>query len=351
MPPRAPFIINGQRIAAGTRQTVNLPAGRLSTQTEVTLPVHIIHGRQNGPKLFISAAIHGDELNGVEIIRRVLKLSALKRMKGTLIVVPIVNVFGIVNHSRYLPDRRDLNRSFPGSKTGSLATRLAYLFMEEIVSKSTHGIDLHTGAIHRSNLPQIRANIDDEETEKLARDFGVPVIISSNIRDGSLREAASHYGVPMLLYEAGEALRFDEVSIRAGVKGVVNVMRTLGMLTQPKRISKTTIEPVIARSSTWVRSPESGIFRALIPLGGRIKRGQLLGVVADPLGVSENEILAPFGGIVIGRTNIPLVNEGDALFHVAKFGDVHDVEAKVDEFQDELLPEIEDHTTVESPIL
>jgi len=351
MAKNSPFTINGCTVQPGSRTTVDLPAGKLYTHTPINIPVHVVSGKSDGPRLFVSAAIHGDEINGVEIIRRLLKSASLKRIKGTLIAVPIVNVHGLVNHSRYLPDRRDLNRCFPGSEKGSLAARIANLFMEEIVKKSTHGIDLHTGAIHRTNLPQIRANLDDEATEKLAQVFDVPVLISSNLRDGSLREAADEYGIPMLLYEAGEALRFDELSIRAGVKGIINVMRELGMLPQLKRASKRKSEPVVARTSSWVRAPESGILRALIPLGGRVEKGTLLGVVADPFGEQEFEIKSSFSGIVIGRTNLPLVNEGDALYHIARFGDVEDVEAKVDEFQEEHSHELMSTPTPNSPIV
>jgi len=345
-----PLTINGTLIEQNSRTTIYLPVGRLYTHAPMKIPVHVIRGKYPGPRLFISAAIHGDEINGVEIIRRLLKLPALKRLKGTLITVPIVNVHGLINHSRYLPDRRDLNRSFPGSEKGSLAARLAYLFMQEIVAKSTHGIDLHTGAIHRSNLPQIRANLDDLETEKLAKAFEVPVIISSNLRDGSLREAAAEYGIPMLLYEAGEALRFDEVSISAGVKGIVNVMRTLEMLPPSRRKAKH-IEPVVARSSSWVRAPDSGILRAMVPLGGRVKKDTLLGVVADPIGENDVNITSAFSGIVIGRTNLPLVNEGDALYHIARFEDIKEIESKVDEFQEEHSPDLIPSPHSESPII
>lgn len=342
--------INGITVKPGTRKTIDLPAGRLYTHAPMTIPVHIVSGKKAGPRLFISAAIHGDEINGVEIIRRLLKLSSIKRLHGTIIAVPIVNVHGFINHSRYLPDRRDLNRSFPGSEKGSLAARIAYLFMHEIVSQSTHGIDLHTGAIHRNNLPQVRANLDDEETNKLARAFDVPVIISSNIRDGSLRESAAEYGIPMLLYEAGEALRFDEVSIRAGVRGIVNVMRMLEMLPKSRSKTRKNIEPVVARSSSWIRASDSGILRAMIPLGGRVKKGTLLGVVADPFGEREVQIISPFSGIIIGRTNLPLVNEGDAIYHIARFGDIHEVEAVVDEFHEEYSPDIMTTPHPESPI-
>ena len=346
-----PFVINGITVQPGNSLTVDLPAGRLYTHAPMTMPVHIVCGKQAGPRLFISAAIHGDEINGVEIIRRLLKLSALKRLKGTIIAVPIVNIHGLINHSRYLPDRRDLNRSFPGSEKGSLAARLAYLFMKEIVEQSTHGIDLHTGAQHRTNLPQIRANLDDPETDQLAKAFGVPVIISSNLRDGSLREAAAEYGIPSLLYEAGEALRFDEVSIRAGVNGIINVMRILEMLPPRKRSStRKTIEPVVARSTAWIRAQDSGILRAMVPLGGRVKKNTLLGVIADPFGQKEIQLISPFSGIVIGRTNIPLVNEGEALYHIARFEDVKDVEAKVDDFHEVHTPELIPSPDPESPI-
>lgn len=346
-----PLTINGITFGAGTRTTIDLPVGRLYTHTPVTMPVQVVRGKKSGPRLFISAAIHGDEINGVEIIRRLLKLPALKRLKGTIIAVPIVNVHGLINHSRYLPDRRDLNRSFPGTEKGSIAARLAHLLMQEIVCQSTHGIDLHTAAIHRDNLPQIRANLDDEETDKLARAFNVPVIISSNLRDGSLREAAAEYGIPMLLYEAGEALRFDEVSIRAGVKGIINVMRALEMLPASRSKSKKHIEPVVARSSSWVRAPESGILRAMVALGSRVKKGTLLGVVADPFGETEASITATFSGIVIGRTNLPLVNEGDALFHIARFEHVAEAANKVDDFHEEHSPELKPSPHPESPII
>lgn len=345
-----PLVINGITIPPGMRMTIDLPAGRLYTHAPMTIPIHIVSGKQAGPRLFISAAIHGDEINGVEIIRRLLKHSALKRLKGTIIAVPIVNVHGFINHSRYLPDRRDLNRSFPGSEKGSIAARLANLFMKQIISKSTHGIDIHTGAIHRANLPQVRANLEDEETNRLARAFNVPVIISSNLRDGSLREAAAENGIPMLLYEAGEALRFDEVSIRAGVKGIINVMRLLEMLPQSRRKRTKQIEPVVAHSSSWVRAPDSGILRAMIPLGGRVKKDTLLGVIADPFGEREIQVSAPFSGIIIGRTNLPLVNEGEALYHIARFGDIEEIESKVDEFHEEFIPELIPFPHTESPI-
>src|SRR5690625_2764958 len=201
-------------VAPGARRTIDLPIADLYTHTPVDMPVQVVRGRRGGPSLFVSAALHGDEINGVEIIRRLLKRPVLRQLRGTLIAVPIVNVHGFLNQSRYLPDRRDLNRSFPGSENGSVAARLARTFAQEIVGNADYGIDLHTGAIQRPNLPQIRTQLEDEKTIQLAEAFRAPVILNAATRPGSLREYASRQGVPVLLYESGEALRFDESCIR-----------------------------------------------------------------------------------------------------------------------------------------
>lgn len=332
------LVIGGVAIEPGSRQSIDLPVAKLHTHTPLTMPVQVIRGRRDGPVLFVSAAIHGDELNGVEIIRRLLQQKSLSKLRGTLIAIPIVNIYGVIHHSRYLPDRRDLNRSFPGSERGSLASRLAYLFMNEIVANCTHGIDIHTGALHRNNLPQIRANLEHEETERLARAFGTPVILNSDLRDGSLRQSAAENGIPMLLYEAGQALQFDELSIRAGVRGIISVMRELGMLSASRSRTSRKIEPLVARSSQWVRAPESGIFRAFTALGTNVKRGDILGMIDSPYGDNEIEVLSSTSGLVIGRTNLPLINEGDALFHIARFSAVNEAAETVEEFTEAHLP-------------
>jgi predicted deacylase len=328
------FVIGGISIRPGERRIVDLPVTDLSTHTPMTMSVQVICGRRSGPSLFVSAALHGDEISGVEIIRRVLKLSAMRRLHGTLIVVPIVNVFGFISLSRYLPDRRDLNRSFPGSQKGSLASRLANLFLSEVVAKCTHGIDLHTGAVHRANYPQIRANLDDPEAERMATSFGVPVVINASQRDGSLRQAAVERNVPVIVYEGGEALRFEELSIRAGVKGIVSVMRALEMLPASKRSTKVPRKPIIAQSSTWVRAPAGGILRATVALGSQVHEGASLGFVANSFGENELEVQAPCDGVLIGRTNLPVVNEGDGLFHIARVGGEH-VQKALDAFTPE----------------
>jgi predicted deacylase len=325
-----PLTIGEHTIHPGERLNVSLPVADLYTATSLEMPVQVIAGRKAGPVLFISAAIHGDELNGVEIIRRLLKRKILRSIRGTLVAVPIVNVHGFLDQSRYLPDRRDLNRSFPGTPKGSIAARLANLFTEQIVAKADYGIDLHTGAINRTNLPQIRANLDDARTMAIAKAFGVPVIINSNIRDGSLRACAAERRLPMLIYEAGEALRFDEGAIRGGIRGILNVMRQIGMLSAARRPKE--ITPVIAKSTLWVRAPESGIVGGNVSLGSSVVKGQKLAVISDPLGDAEHTVSAPFDGIVIGRSNLPLAHEGDALVHLASFTDVALAEDRVETF-------------------
>jgi predicted deacylase len=333
MAKNTPITIGDESVAPGERTTVRLPLADLYTGESIYMSVHVVCGRRPGPVLFISAAIHGDELNGVEVIRRLLDRKALNSIRGTLLAVPIVNVHGFLDQSRYLPDRRDLNRSFPGSRKGSIASRMAYTFVHEIVARSDYGIDLHTGAINRSNLPQIRANLDDEPTRAFAQAFGVPVIINANMRDGSLRQCAADRGTPVLIYEAGEALRFDEVSIRAGLRGTINAMRHIGML--PQRKNAKPASPVIASSTSWVRAPASGIVTRKAELGARVADGQRLAAVSDPLGDEVVPVTAPCDGIVIGRSNLPLAHEGDALFNIAAFKSVASAENKVEAFTTE----------------
>lgn len=346
---RDPFIIGGTTIKAGERSAIDLPLPNLYTHSAVTWPVYVIHGRKPGPVLFLSGAIHGDEINGVEIIRRVLNSKSIKQIRGTLIALPVVNIFGFINQTRYLPDRRDLNRSFPGSVKGSLAGRIANLFLTEIVSRCTHGIDLHTAAIHRDNLPQVRAVLDDPETERMARAFMSPVIVNTQITEGTLRKEAEKMGVSVIVYEAGEALRFDEVSIRAGVKGVISTMRELEMLPKLKGARKI-FEPIVARSSTWVRASKSGILRSVKSLGEKVDKDEVMGIISDPFGEEEETVTASAEGIIIGRTNIPLVNEGEALFHIARFKDAGNVLEQVEEFQNEMDPAT-DETPANEPAI
>jgi len=316
MPRRPGFEIGGETVDAGARRTIDLPIGVLSNHAPMTLPIHVIHGRGAGPTVFVSAAVHGDEVNGVEIVRRLLGLPVLDRLRGTLLAVPVVNVYGLIAHSRYLPDRRDLNRSFPGSAKGSLAAQLADLFLTQVVKRADVGIDLHSAAIHRTNLPQIRVSPDNPRAMELALAFGAPVVIVAPLREGSLRRISSDVGTDVLLYEAGEALRFEEFSARAGVTGILRVLKSLGMVSrQAVRDSK--IRPALSESTHWLRAPVGGLFRAFKTIGDRVEADDLIGIVSDPFGETEAEVRARQDGMVIGRSNLPVVNQGDSLAHIA----------------------------------
>jgi uncharacterized protein len=310
-----PFTIGTYSIPVGLRQTIELPISVLANHTPISLPVHVIHGAKPGPVVFISGVVHGDEILGVEIVRRIVQHAALKSIAGTLLAVPIVNAFGFLNHSRYMPDRRDLNRSFPGSDRGSLASLLADLFMKEVVLRSQYGIDLHTAALHRENLPQIRIAPDEPELLKLAKKFGAPVVLVSKLRDGTLRQCARDKGVKVLLYEAGEAMRFDEDAIATGVTGILNVLASLKMITHKAEPGKPS---AVSQSSAWLRAPEGGILRSPADVGVHVSKGEIIGEISSPLGELSAPIRADNEGIIVGRTNLPIVNRGDALFHVAR---------------------------------
>ncbi len=342
--------IAGVKIKPGSRQSIDIPLPSFYTHSSVNMPVHVAHGRKPGPVLLVCATIHGDEINGVEIIRRLLSHKIIDRCKGTLIAIPVVNVYGFVSKSRYLPDRRDLNRSFPGSDGGSMASRLANVLMTQIIPHCSHIVDLHSGAVNRENLPQIRAKLSDEpELESLARAFGVPVILDANLLEGSFREAAHGLDIPTLVYESGEALRFDEVAIRAGVKGVLNIMTALGMRSRPGKHRQP--ETMIANTSHWVRAPQSGILRALVGTGSKLEIGERLGYINDPLGENICEVVSPVNGIVIGKTNLPLVFAGEALFNIAAYEEVDQVSNHIEALQEALTPNDDEPDTTEPPLV
>jgi uncharacterized protein len=326
--------ISGVDIPKGSTIDIEIDLPKLYN-LPASIPIRVIRGKKAGPTVFVSAAIHGDELNGIEIIRRLRNLSALKKLKGTLILVPVVNVYGLSTLSRYLPDRRDLNRSFPGSTKGSLAARIAKIFFNEIVKKCDYGIDLHTGAIHRTNLPQIRTNIENEETLALAKAFEAPMVLHSELRDGSLRAYAQDEGVAILLYEAGEALRFDDTSIKIGVKGIVNVLKALDML--PKSTKKRHKHPLIFKESSWLRAPESGMLRTVKKLGDTVKKDDIIAFIDEPIGDISYELRSSFDGVIIGKSQIPLVQGGDAVFHIARSKNLERAEEHIEYFQDHAI--------------
>jgi predicted deacylase len=319
----SPFEIAENKVLPGQRKKLNIPVASLFDYTPLVMPVEVICGTRPGPVFFASAAIHGDELIGVEILKRLLAEPEINSICGTLIVIPIVNPFGYNNTSRYLPDRRDLNRCFPGAANGSLAARIAHIFIHEIVAKCDYGIDIHSGALHRFNIPQIRvARTSDIEEMNLAKNFGAPIILASSLREGTLRKTAESLGVKTLLYEAGEALRFDEQSIKLGVKGIFNVMRTLGMLPGPITHITEAQHTIIAKDSHWIRAQQSGSLRALKEVGARVEAGEVLGVISDPYGDYNIEVKTQSTGIIIAAITMPLVNWGNALFHIATTNEI-----------------------------
>ncbi len=315
---RDPYEIAGHSIPAGTRRGLEIPVSALPSGQEISLAVTVLHGRRPGPRVWLTGAIHGDEIIGVEIIRRILHRLRPSRLAGTLVAVPIVNVFGFVEQSRYLPDRRDLNRSFPGSPRGSLAARLAHLLVEHVVRGCEYGIDLHTAAIHRTNLPQLRADMDDPEVARLARAFGPPAILHAKLRDGSLRAAAKELGVKVLLYEAGEASRFDDRALDIGELGVLRVLAELGMLGGELTPQPDPPEPFIARTSRWIRASHGGIARVVVELGELVAPGRIVAELVNPLAGKVYFLRSKHEGMVVGMATHPLVYKGDAVVHLAQ---------------------------------
>lgn len=310
------LVITDFVIKAGERKRFEIPIARLFDNTQMKMPVEVIRGQEGGPVMFLSAAIHGDEVIGTEIIKRVLARKELHKIHGSIICIPIVNPFGYNNNTRYLPDRRDLNRCFPGSASGSMASRMAYIFMKEIVSKCQFGIDIHSGTAHRINFPQIRLELKDKTEMKLADAFGAPVILNSTYRHGTLRQAAHALGVKTLLFEGGEALRFDEHTITVAVHGILNVMHQIGILSGEKMFS-TPQTVITAKSSHWLRAQTSGSLRVMKKLGTFVQAGEVLGVISDPYGDLLSEVKSTKPGVIISNTSLPLINKGNALFHVA----------------------------------
>jgi hypothetical protein len=313
------FGIAGREFPPGTTTRFEVPIAPLPSQTELSMPVVVVRGVRPGPRLFVTSGIHGDELNGVASLALLQGDVRAEDLAGTLVLVPFVNHLGLIHQSRYFPDRRDLNRSFPGSRRGTLASRTAWFLMKEVAARCTHGIDLHTAAVHRDNLPQVRADLAHPLTRRLARAFGAPAIVHSRLRDGSFREAAASHRVPMLLFEGGEALRAGRAAIRCAHEGILRVMSEIGM--RPSGLPRAK-PPFESWATTWVRSPRSGFAFLDVDLGDRVRKGQTLGHVVMGRGSAYGEfrtkVRSPARGLVLGIARNPLVLEGDALVHVAE---------------------------------
>jgi predicted deacylase len=330
------FNIAGQSIAPGTEADVAFPITTMATGTTSSLAVRVIHGARAGPAVFVSAAIHGDEIIGTAIIQRLAQALKPGALAGTVLLVPVANIFGFMAQSRYLPDRRDLNRSFPGSAGGSLAGQLAHIFYREVVVRCKLGIDIHSAAIHRYNLPQIRIAAGNRKLVELAMAFGAPVIIESPLREGSLRDQACKQGVDMLLMEAGEALRFDRLSIETGVEGVTRVLAHLDMIEADDGLSAVGI-PARANRSVWARAPRGGVMQAARTSGDPVRKGDILARVAGLFGEEAEALVSPVDGIIIGHATLPVVHQGDALFHIAAIDHPERVGAQIDSITEAIL--------------
>lgn len=327
------LVIYETEVLPGQSKTILIPLPSMYDCSPMSMPVHVIRGKKTGPTLCVTAAIHGDEINGVETVRRLLSKRVLRGIRGTLICVPVVNVYGFVLRDRYMPDRRDLNRSFPGSATGSLAARLAHLLFRHVISSTDFHIDLHSGSFDRSNLPQVRISEETGNEADLAKAFNAPVIVVAKEREGSLRQMLRDKGITALVYEAGEAHRFNEVAIRAGIRGIVRAMHHLNMLESRKAVDYPKVSrSSITHSSIWVRSRHSGIFTTLRQLGKKVEKGEVVAQIGNPFTGEEHNLISPHTGIVIGINKLPLVHEGAALLHIASFEKLAQEERGIQEF-------------------
>jgi len=316
----ANITICNETIHSGEQVSLALPLPELFSCAPMYMPIKVIHGRQAGPCLLVIAAMHGNELNGAEVVNRLLQSKGISKLKGTLIAVPIMNVYSFINKTRTMPGGATLGTSFPGNSHGSHAARLAHLFCSEVFALADYCIDLQTGWLNHSNLPQVFATDDNQKELELAHAFGAPVISELAAQKGSLRAFANTKEKPYLVYEAGEAMRFDETSIRIGVKGVTNVMKHIGMISKVSKSNSSKQKSFLMRDNQWIRSPTSGISHAVVKLGQQVKKGELLTIIKDPFGAgSDISVTSPFNAVVVSINNLPLVYEGLPLFQLAAF--------------------------------
>jgi len=315
-PAPSDICLNGLTIKPGERVLTRLVVSRLPSGTVIDIPVHVFRSTVPGPTVLLLAGMHGDEVNGIETIRRMVRRELLHPLRGTIIAIPILNIYGFLNFSREVPDGKDVNRSFPGNPRGSLASRVAHRFMREIMPLIDYGIDFHTGGAARSNMPQIRCLLhEDAETDALAAAFAAPFTLHSALRPGSLRETAMQEGRRIIVYETGESLRLDEPGIDLAIAGTYRVLHHLGMVAEASRPEHPSI---VCVRHTWLRAKFAGLFRSHVRNGDYIEKGQIYGSVADPYGERAVRLESPVAGYIIGLNHMPVVNQGDALVHVGR---------------------------------
>lgn len=301
-------------LALGHRLRINIPIARLPSHTLLDMPVFVYKGKEKGPNLLLTAGIHGDEINGIVILRRLISEKYLMPDAGTIIAVPLVNIYGFLQNSRNLPDGKDLNRCFPGSQTGSIASQIAYIVSKIILPNVDFGVDFHTGGNKISNYPQIRCVLSDKKNMELAQYFAPPFIMESGLIDKSFRKEAAKKNKSILVYEGGESLRLDELSIQEGVRGIKRLMHHLGM----KKNSDLDLsrKSVILEKTSWLRAKTAGIFDCRVLTGDFVRKNQILAHITDPYGSQKIAVKSHKEGYVIGINNMPVVNAGDALLHI-----------------------------------
>lgn len=305
--------INNHKVGLGEQQSVKLKLSRLPSFEPIELPVHIFRGEEDGPSLLLTGGMHGDEINGIEIIRRMIRQESIIPEKGSVIAVPLINIFGFIKRQRDMPDGKDINRNFPGSESGSLARFIANTLMEEILPKADFGIDYHSGGSARLNYPQIRCRTDIEKNMELAKAFSPPAIVNSSYVENSFREAAHKKEKQILVYESGEANRFYEPGVRAGIEGTLRLMKHFDMRSEAAE----TEESAVFENSSWVRADSAGMFHSDIVPGENVEEKEVLGFISDPYGRENIEVESPQAGCVIGLNNTPVIHKGDALVHLA----------------------------------
>ncbi|MBL7856135.1 MAG: succinylglutamate desuccinylase/aspartoacylase family protein [Cyclobacteriaceae bacterium] len=305
--------IAGHEIRPGEFKEIDINIARLPSHTVIDTPIYVSRGLEDGPVLALTAGMHGDEINGMEIVRRLLDSGLHQPKRGVTVCMPIVNVYGFLNYSRDVPDGKDINRSFPGHKNGSLASRVAYHLMHEVVPFIDVGIDFHTGGAMRANYPQVRAVLQDQINVELANAFAAPFTIDSPFRPNSLRKEASRKGKNIIVYEGGESLRFDQQAIEEGMAGTLRLMKHLNMIDwapDPNEVNK------LIWSTTWIRAKHAGLFQSTVKCGQLVQKGEWVGTITDPFGEFKEQVKATETGYVLGLNNIPVINAGDALMHI-----------------------------------
>jgi hypothetical protein len=312
------IVIGGETVTPGQEKLLKISIDRLPTGTLIDIPAYVFNSKNPGPTVLVQAGLHGDEINGIEIVRRMLQQKRFKIERGAVIAVPILNIFGFIHFSRDVPDGKDVNRSFPGTKAGSLASRMAYHYVSEIMHQMDFAIDLHTGGAQRHNYPQIRFTQEDAYSRELAEVFNAPFSFSSRLIKGSFRNTAFNMGKPAIVFEAGESMRFDDYSILEGMQGVLNVLKHFKMISKIEPMFIERMKTVMLTDRKWLRAPTAGMFIPEVTNGSEVRKGQEMGLITDTYAKHSKKIKAPFDGFVFSINHQAVVNQGDALFHVGR---------------------------------